>query len=53
MAKRKKSTKRKPIGYTRVKKKYALVFGTKSKPKLGKGRYSSKASLSKAAKRYL
>jgi hypothetical protein len=61
MPKRKKTTKkRKPIakkklvGYTKVKKKYALVFKKgRSKPTLGSGRYGSKKTLLSAAKRYV
>ena len=43
MARRKPAKKRrvKP----RKKQKFALVFGTKGKPKLGKSRFSSKKSL--------
>ena len=47
---RKSSKKRsvKPIGYTKQGKKYAFVFGSKSKPRLGKSRYSSMSTLKKA-----
>jgi len=61
MAKRKskKATKRKtkrsskPIGFTKVGKKFALVFGTKSRPRLGKSRFGSKKTLLTAARKKL
>jgi hypothetical protein len=49
---KKTSTSRKPIGFTRVKGKYKLVFGTKKKPRLGKSAYKTKKSLTTAAKKY-
>jgi len=39
---------KKPIGYTKKGKSYALVYGSKKKPKLGKGRYKTKKTLAKA-----
>ena len=48
-----KTRKSKPIGYTKVKGKFKLVYGTKKSPKLGSGSYNSKESLAKAAKRAL
>lgn len=52
---RKSTTKRstKPIGYTKQGKSYKLVFGTKTKPRLGASNYRSKAALTKAAQKYL
>jgi len=48
-----KAKRSRPIGYTKVKGKgYALVFGTRAKPKLGRGRYKSKSGLKKAAAKY-
>jgi hypothetical protein len=47
---RKRSSK-KPIGYTKVKGKYRLVYGTKKNPKLGRGSYKSKKSLISAVQR--
>jgi len=44
---RSKTTRRLPQGFTRVGKSYALVFGTKSKPKLGKKRFSKRTTLKK------
>ena len=47
---RKKTVKRKKrTTKSRSKTKYALAFGTKSKPKLGKSRFSSKKALNKKA----
>ena len=46
-------SKSKLVGYTKVKKSYALVFSKNKKLSVGKGRYKSKPSLSKAAQKYL
>jgi len=43
-----RSTKKKLLGYTKQGKRYALVYGSKSKPKLGKGRYSTLRTMKKA-----
>lgn len=54
--KRKRTVKRsgnKPIGFTRVGKKFALVFGTKTKPRLGKSRFNSKKTLLANARKRL
>ena len=51
--KRRSSKKKKPIGYTKVKGKFRLVYGTKKTPKLGSGSYSTKAKLASAARRAL
>ena len=50
---KRKGSKRKPIGYTKIKGKFRLVYGTKKKPKLGSGGYSTKAKLASAASRAL
>ena len=50
---KRKSSKKKPIGYTKVKGKFKLVYGTKKSPKLGSGSYSTKAKLASAARRAL
>jgi len=47
------SPKKKLIGYTRVKKKYKLVFQKGRKKMLGRSTYSSRKSLLAAAKRKL
>ncbi len=56
-AKRKVVKKRKMTsklaGYTKTKGKYALVFKKNGKLSVGKGRYSSKNTMVKAAQRYL
>jgi len=39
---------KKPIGFTKTGKKYAFVFGTKTKPTVSKARYSTKVALRKA-----
>jgi len=44
-------TTKRLIGYTKVKKKYKLVFQKGTKKMLGKSNYSSKKSLLAAAKR--
>jgi len=51
--KRRVSKSKKPIGYTQVKGKFRLVYGTKKTPKLGTGSYSTKAKLATAARRAL
>jgi len=43
--KRLKSRTKKPQGFVKIGKKYALVFGTKTKPKLGKKRFTKKKTL--------
>lgn len=54
MARKKKATKRrtsnKPIGFIKKGKSYKLVFGTKTKPRLGKSSYRTKAGMMKKAK---
>ena len=50
---KKSYSKSKLVGYTKVKKSYALVFSKNRKLSVGKGRYKSKPSLTKAAQKYL
>lgn len=42
---RKRRTKTKPFGFVKVGSKYALVFGSRKKPRLGKRRFGSKRAL--------
>ena len=49
---KKRTTKKKPIGFVKVKGRYRLVFGTKKKPKLSKSSYKTKASLRKNASKF-
>ena len=52
---RKRTTKKsgsKPIGFVKQKNKYKLVFGSKTKPRLGKSSFKTKAALVKKAKTF-
>ena len=48
-----RTTKKKLVGYTKVKGKYKLVYKKGGKPSLGRSSYSSKKTLIAAAKRAL
>lgn len=51
--KKKSSTGKKPIGFVKQKGKYKLVFGSKSKPRLGKSSFKTKSALVKKARTLL
>lgn len=51
--KKTKTTKRKLAGFTKTKGKFALVFKRGRKLSVGKGRFKSKKTLIKAAKRFV
>ena len=46
----KRRSNSKPIGYVKQGKSYKLVFGTKSKPRLSKSAFRTKAGLLKKAR---
>ena len=48
---RKRRTK--PVGYTKTKGKYALVFRKNGKMSVGSGRYKTRTALINSAKKYL
>jgi len=50
MAMRRK-TKGRPFGFVKVGSKYALVFGSRKKPRLGKRRFKTRVALAKFVKR--
>jgi len=51
--KKKTSSPKKPIGFTKVGKSYVLVYGTRTKPRLGKKKYGSKKTLSAAVNKII
>ncbi len=53
VSRRRRVSKSKLAGFTRVKGKYALVFKKGKKLSVGKGRYASKKSLMTTARKYL
>jgi len=50
---RKTPSKRRLAGYTKVGKKYAMVFKRGKKTSIGRSRYTSKKSLMSSAKKYV
>ena len=48
-----KSKTNKPFGFTKIGKSYALVFGTKANPKLGKTRFRTKRGAFEMARKKL
>ena len=50
---KRKSSKKRLIGYTKKSGKYAFVFKSGSKLSVGSGRFKSKNTLMKNAKKYL
>ena len=50
---KKRVQKKRLVGYTKVKKRYALVFKKGNKMSVSTSTYKTKASLSKAAQKHL